>query len=86
MIKKKQPTQVHLKIAVQTLTLATSSLGLVAALAWNQAITEYVDVYIKPHFPVGSGALSLFVYAIFITIITVIVTYQLTKITKKITK
>jgi hypothetical protein len=85
MIKKKTPKQVHLKILAQTLTLATTSLGLVAALAWNEAITEYVNVYIKPYFAKGSGVLSLFIYAILITTFAVFVSYQLTKISKKIT-
>lgn len=85
-MKEKTSSQVHLKILAQTLTLATSSLGLVAALAWNEAITEYVNVYIKPYFSKGSGALSLFIYAITITIFAVFVSYQLTKISKKITK
>lgn len=77
---------IHQKVAAQTFTLITTSLGLVAALAWNEAITEYVNIYIKPRFAAGSGVLSLFIYALAITIITVIATYQLSKISKKITK
>lgn len=86
MLKRKSPNYVHLKIVAQSLTLATSSLGLVAALAWNEAITEYVNIYIKPRFANGSGVISLFVYALAITIFTVFVSYQLNKITKKISK
>jgi hypothetical protein len=81
---KKSPKAVHEQITSQTLTLASTSLGLVAALAWNEAIKELVDVYIKPFFPEGSGLLTLFVYAIFITTITVIVSLQLTKVNKKL--
>ncbi len=77
---------IHQKVAAQTVTLITTSLGLVAALAWNEAITEYVNIYIKPRFATGSGVISLFVYALAITIFTVFITYQLTKISKKITK
>ena len=72
------------KVATQTLTLMSTSLGLVAALAWNEAITEYVNIYIKPKFATGSGVISLFIYAIFITAVTVFASYQLAKINKKI--
>ncbi len=81
MPSKKPTTKVHRIIAIQTLTLATSSLGLVAALAWNEAFKEYVDVYIKPHFNGGSAVISLFLYALSITVLTVIVTWQLNRIT-----
>ncbi len=85
---KAKPTKkpIHQKVATQTVTLITTSLGLVAALAWNEAITEYVNIYIKPRFAAGSGVVSLFVYALAITAITVFVSYQLSKITKKISE
>jgi len=85
---KSKPTKkpITQKVAAQTVTLITTSLGLVAALAWNEAITEYVNIYIKPRFATGSGVISLFVYALAITIFTVFVSYQLNKITKKINK
>ncbi|HOX96533.1 MAG TPA: DUF5654 family protein [Candidatus Woesebacteria bacterium] len=79
---KKKVNKLSQEIAIQTLTLVSSALGLVAALAWNQAITEYVDVYIKPYFAKGSGVISLFIYAIFITAITVVVALQMARIKK----
>ena len=66
------------------LTLATSGFGLVAALAWNNVIQTFVNDYIKKYMAVGSGIISLFIYAIFITIFAVFVTYQLTKILDKV--
>lgn len=81
---KKKVNRLSQEIAIQTLTLVSSSLGLVAALAWNQAITEYVDVYIKPYFAKGSGVISLFIYALFITAITVVIAMQMARIKKKI--
>ena len=81
----KAETRIHRQIASQTLTLIVSSLGLVAALAWNEAIKEYVNVYIKPYFEKGSGVVSLFLYALGITIITVITTIQLNRISAKVT-
>lgn len=81
---KKKVSKLSQEIAIQTLTLVSSALGLVAALAWNQAITEYVTVYIKPYFAKGSGVISLFIYAIFITAITVAVALQMARIKKRI--
>ena len=67
----------------QMLTLTTSAFGLVAALAWNQFITEFVERYIKPLFGASSGVISSLIYAVFITILAVLVTYNLTKLVKK---
>ena len=68
----------------QMLTLATSGFGLVAALAWNSLIQEFVNSYIKAWLPGGSGIVSLLIYAIIITIMAVTVTYQLTKLLEKV--
>lgn len=81
---KKKVSKISQEIAIQTLTLASSALGLVAALAWNQAITEYVTVYIKPYFAKGSGVISLFIYAIIITAITVIVAMQMARVKERL--
>lgn len=81
---KKKVSKVSQEIAIQTLTLVSSSLGLVAALAWNQAIMEYVNVYIKPYFAKGSGVISLFIYAIIITAITVVVALQMARVKKRL--
>ena len=61
-------------------TLSTAGFGLVAALAWNDAIQAFVQEYIDQYISVGSGIISRFIYAIIITAIAVLVTYQLTKI------
>ena len=61
------------------ITLATSAFGLVAALAWNEAIrTLFSEI-----FGTASGIISLFVYAIVVTFIAVIVTSRLGKIAEK---
>lgn len=60
--------------------LSTSGFGLVAALAWNDAIQAFVKEYIDKYISVGSGIISRFIYAIIITAFAVFVTYQLTKI------
>jgi len=79
--KKKK---LHLLVLKQMVTLATSGLGLVAALAWNNVIQDLVNNYIKPYLPKGSSVLSLLIYAILITVLAVLVTYNLTSIVEKL--
>ena len=67
----------------QMLTLATSGFGLVAALAWNQFITELVETYIRPIVGGSSKLISSLIYAVIITFLAVLVTYNLTKMVKK---
>lgn len=71
------------QFAKKTLTLVTSGFGLVAALAWNEFIKEIVEVYIKPFFGESSGLISLLIYAVLITTLAVLVTYNLSKIAAK---
>ncbi|MDD5342731.1 MAG: DUF5654 family protein [Patescibacteria group bacterium] len=59
--------------------LATSAFGLVAALAWNEAI----QTLFKTVFGTASGIISLFIYAIFITAIAVWITIRLGKLSEK---
>ncbi|MDP2585420.1 MAG: DUF5654 family protein [Candidatus Levybacteria bacterium] len=74
----------HVEIVRQMLTLATSGFGLVAALAWNSVIQEFVNNYIKKFLPNGSGIWSLLIYALVITFLAVFVTYQLSKILNRL--
>ncbi len=62
------------------LTLATSGFGVVAALAWNQLIQESIDTYVKPIIGGDSTLFSKFIYAIIVTLLAVIITYELTKL------
>lgn len=81
----KTPKQkLHLLIVKQMLTLATSGFGLVAALAWNGVIQEFVTTQIKPYLPSGSGLTSLIIYAVIVTVLAVTVTYQLSKLIDKL--
>jgi hypothetical protein len=70
------------ELADQMVTLATSGFGLVAALAWNETIQEVVKEFIEPRIP-GSGLLSRFIYAVLITILAVLVTYQLSRLASR---
>ena len=77
---KKEKQQLHVEVVRQMIALSTSGFGLVAALAWNNVIQEFVNDYVKKLLPQGSGLTSLFLYAIIITMLAVLVTYQLSKL------
>lgn len=82
--KKEEQKSLHAEIVKQMVTLSTSGFGLVAALAWNNVIKEFVDNYIDKWLPKGSGLLSLFIYAVAVTALAVFVTLQLSKIAKRL--
>ena len=65
-------------IVTQITTLAISSLGLVAALAWNDLWRRFIEKYLKTWLPEMSEILSLFIYAVIVTLLAVIVTINLT--------
>lgn len=73
----------HEELVAQMLALATSGFGLVAALAWNETIQQVVKQYIEPRIP-GSGLLSRLIYAVIVTILAVLVTYQLSRLASRL--
>lgn len=79
--KEEKEKQLHIQLVKQMITLATSGFGLVAALAWNSLVQELVNNYIKKWLP-ASGLISLLLYAVVITGLAVLVTYQLSKLLK----
>ncbi|HEY7350125.1 MAG TPA: DUF5654 family protein [Ktedonobacterales bacterium] len=58
-------------------TLATSAFGLVAALAWNEAIKALIEEYVPN---AGSQVVGTLIYAVIVTLIAVIVIYYLGKL------
>ena len=74
----------HIEFVRQMLTLATAGFGLVAALAWNSLIQEFVNAYIKKWLPGSSGIVSLLIYAVIVTFLAVFITYQLSKLLKRL--
>ena len=60
-------------------TLILAGFGLVAALAWNDAIQTLFNSF----FPQGSGLIGKFVYAVIVTLIVVIISLQLKRISEK---
>ena len=87
-LKKTKETARKTQLAVvkQMVTLATNGFGLVAALAWNNVILEFVNGYVKKYLTYGSGIISLLIYAVLITILAVTITLNLSKIVEKLEK
>ena len=76
--------RLRIELIKQMIALSTAGFGLVAALAWNSLIQEIVNNYIKKYLPANSGIISLAIYAIVITVIAVIITYQLTGLLERV--
>lgn len=67
----------------QLVTLSSTGFGLAAALAWNETIQAFFDSYIRTLFPDNYGVVSKLLYAILITCIAVLITYQLSRLASK---
>ncbi len=76
--------RLHVAVVKQMATLATGGFGLVAALAWNNVIQEFVATSIKPYLPRGSGLISLLVYALLVTVLAVVVTVYLSRLIERL--
>lgn len=72
-----QQEQFSFRLAVleQMQALITAGLGLVAALAWNTAIQDLFKLL----FPDQNSLIAKFSYAVFITILVVVVTHRIGK-------
>lgn len=73
----------HKELLKQLVTLSTSGFGLVAALAWNEAIQTFVNDYVNRFFPDQSSFVSKLIYAVIITAFAVLITYQLSRIASR---
>ena len=67
---KNQAEEVKGQVMQTIATLMTTAFGLIAALAWNEAIKAIILAYI----PKGDGITGLLIYAVIITIIAVVAT------------
>jgi len=66
--------------AVGTFTmLITSAFGLVAAFAWNDVVKRSIERYFAP----GEGLKSSLIYAIIVTLLAVIISFQLGKLSAR---
>ena len=69
------------RVLIQTMiTLASASLGLVAALAWNEAIKETI----KQVLGTGESLAGLYTYAILATLVAVVVLIMLARAASRV--
>jgi len=78
---KKRSGEIKKEVKERTVGYTLAALGLVAGLAWNEAIKSLIDSI----FPstAGGGIAAKFVYAFVATLIVVAVSVYLVKLTKK---
>ena len=83
-LTKKEEETLHVYFVEKVVTLMTGAMGLVAALAWNDAIRKLFERVFGTQ---GSGDITaMFIYAAIVTTAVVIVTYRLTRIVEKMKK
>ena len=63
-------SEINMLVAQRTATLVTTAFGLVAALAWNEAI----KAVFKEIFGTADTPIPMVVYAVIVTVIAVLVT------------
>lgn len=76
---EKEIKKIKIEFLKTVTTLIVSAFGFVAALAWNKAITETIDKYLRP----GETIWSWFVYAILVTVFAVLITIYLGRLVEK---
>ena len=76
---KNEIKKINEEIKEKTLTFILGGFGLVAALAWNEAIKTLFETF----FPKKNALIGKFIYAIIVTIIVVLVSLQFRKISEK---
>jgi len=76
---KNEVEKVKREFKEKTLTLILGGFGLVAALAWNEAIKTLFETLL----PKSSALIGKFIYAIIVTGIVVFVSYLLNKVSEE---
>mgnify|MGYP001018354865 CR=1 FL=1 len=76
---KKEQAEIKKSVTDKMFTLATSAFGLVAALAWNDAIKAFFEIY----FPTQDQLFAKIWYALIVTTLAVVITYYLGKFSGK---
>jgi len=61
------------------ISLSSAAFGVIAALAWNTAISDLI----KQFLPAGKGLLPEFLYGVIVTLIGVVVMVNLAKLAEK---
>jgi len=83
-LTKKEEETLQIYFIEKVVTLMTGAMGLVAALAWNDAIRKLFERIFGTQ---GSGDITaMFIYAAVVTTAVVVITYRLTRIVEKMKK
>ena len=82
--KEEEKKDIHLldipkQATAQSLTYVIAAFGLVAALAWNEAIKALINKF----FIADGNIISLFIYAVIVTLVAVLATSRLNKLTEQ---
>lgn len=72
--------EVPKKATAETLGYIIGAFGLIAALAWNEAIKASINHFFKSE----GNIISLFIYALIVTLIAVVVTTRLQNFSQKL--
>lgn len=83
-LSKAEEQKLHVYFVDKIVTLMTGAMGLVAALAWNDAIRKLFERVFGTQ---GSGDITaMFIYAAIVTATVVVITYRLTRFSEKLKK
>ncbi|MFH0930230.1 MAG: DUF5654 family protein [Candidatus Moraniibacteriota bacterium] len=83
-LTKAEEQKLHVFFVEKVITLMTGAMGLVAALAWNDAIRKLFERVFGTQ---GSGDVTaMFIYAGIVTAAVVLVTYRLTRFAERMKK
>jgi hypothetical protein len=83
-LTKREEEKLHVYFVDKVITLMTGAMGLVAALAWNDAMRKLFERVFGTQ---GSGDVTaMFIYAVIVTATVVIVTYRLSRFSERIKK
>lgn len=76
---KQRSSKVASEVREKTISYLTAAFGLVTGLAWNEAIKGFIEAY----YPLGQDSvMAKFVYAITVTLVLVVMTSILLKLSK----
>lgn len=77
---REKETALRKEIRERTIGYVLAAFGLVASLAWNEAIKSFIDQF----FPANKNSVLIkFVYAVAVTVVVVLVSIYLVKFIKK---
>ncbi len=77
---KEKEKNLRKELRAQSIGYIVAALGLVAGLSWNDAIKSVIDHFFNAE---GSGIIAKFIYAIAITVLIILLSQFLLRMSKK---